>query len=1183
MSELAKEILKKAKEEKATFVDLGNCGLDGYLPDELFDEYFIENLEGLSLGNVTKNYLDIDWEDKWVTFLISPIKYYYTPNKGKKNNFKQNSELERISNFKRLTNLMIANEYNNPGELRTMDFIGNCNHLIELHLVNNQIKKIKGLNGNVRILDLGGNEINSIVGLNKNLQSLNLSGNKISKIEGLNENLQKLYLSRNQISNIEGLNENLQTLDLNLNQIRKIVNLTDNLQTLYLNENRITKIERLNKNLQSLYLYNNQISKIEELNENLKTLVLGGNQISKIEGLNENLQELYLTNNQISKIEELNENLKTLVLDGNQISKIEGLNENLQELYLTNNQISKIEELNENLKTLVLDENQISKIEGLNENLQTLDLSNNRISKIEGLHENLRTLFLRTNGIKKIEGLSDKLETLSLGGNQIQKIEGLPENLQTISLRYNLIENIKPLLTFLNREKNKLRIVLNSKSVEQSEVNIFGNPLIEPPMEVVEQGNEAIIRYFQDIEKQGAEYLYEAKMLIVGQPRAGKTSLRYKLQNIDIPLPEEEMTTRGIDIEKLEFDITDDEGNQRKFYYSIWDFGGQQIYYSTHQFFLTCRSLYVLVVDSGKDITGNEDPTINYWLQAVELMGKGNDGKSSPLLIVSNEKNDRKIDINLPQKKERFDFLEKEYKVNLNALRKDSSKFSSERVRDFSELQDFIKLKLKNLPLVGFPMPKNSVRIREELFELAKTTPFISSYEYFKICEKHDVTDYIRQIELSSVLHDLGAILYFKDYPALEDIIILQNLWVTGAVFAILDSKEIQESKGKFTKTFLSQLWNEKDYPGNVHNKLLALMMKFELCYEIKDAKETSYIVPELLSVEPPFNYKWEPNNDLILEYRYDFMPKGLLTKLIVRMNENIAKENNDQIVWKSGVKIDGKDLDCPNTYAEIQEKWDNKQLSIRVQGSISKDLMTIVSREIDKLNNEYFRLVKRGEESPKSQWYKMIPCNCKVCIKSDDKHFYDYSKLIERKEFGKDTIECEKKPYENVGINSLIEGVFSEKKNENIKKKMIITGKKKIFLSYSHKDEDFKEKLDTHFSGLKRNEKIETWNDRKIAPGTEWDDEIKNEMREADIILLLISSDFIASDYIWNTELSFVMERQKNGECVIAPVIIRHCDWKELEFAKKQVMPRDGKPVTKYADEDEAFTEIVEGIKKLI
>src|SRR5690606_30488914 len=132
----------------------------------------------------------------------------------------------------------------------------------------------------------------------------------------------------------------------------------------------------------------------------------------------------------------------------------------------------------------------------------------------------------------------------------------------------------------------------------------------------------------------------------------------------------------------------------------------------------------------------------------------------------------------------------------------------------------------------------------------------------------------------------------------------------------------------------------------------------------------STYIVPEMLSDSAPESYHWQPDNDLPLQYRYDFMPKGLLTRLIVRLHKYIFTEADQQSVWKTGVKINGNLMDCPNTYAEITEAWDNKQLSIRVQGKFSRELMSKITHEIDELNKSYFKQISDGNQPPKSKWY---------------------------------------------------------------------------------------------------------------------------------------------------------------------------------------------------------------------
>lgn len=142
---------------------------------------------------------------------------------------------------------------------------------------------------------------------------------------------------------------------------------------------------------------------------------------------------------------------------------------------------------------------------------------------------------------------------------------------------------------------------------------------------------------------------------------------------------------------------------------------------------------------------------------------------------------------------------------------------------------------------------------------------------------------------------------------------------------------------------------------------------------------------------------------------------------------------------------------------------------------------------------------------------------------------------------------------------------------------------KSKIFISYSHKDREYVYELSTYLKGLIRNGLIETWSDSTIMPGSDWDSEIKSQLTEADIIILLVSSDFIASDYIHNVELKKAIVRHNNGEAIIIPVIIRPCDFSNLEIGKLQALPTGGKPISKWDDKDEAWLDVLNGIKKVI
>ena len=138
------------------------------------------------------------------------------------------------------------------------------------------------------------------------------------------------------------------------------------------------------------------------------------------------------------------------------------------------------------------------------------------------------------------------------------------------------------------------------------------------------------------------------------------------------------------------------------------------------------------------------------------------------------------------------------------------------------------------------------------------------------------------------------------------------------------------------------------------------------------------------------------------------------------------------------------------------------------------------------------------------------------------------------------------------------------------------------VFLSYSRKDKVFKDELNNHLSQLRRNKKIKSWNDYEILPGQEWETEILKNLNKADIILLLISSDFLASEYC-TKEMLLALERHKKGISVVVPIILRACDWLDTEFAILNALPIGGQPIKLWDDQDRAFLDVVLGIKRLI
>lgn len=141
------------------------------------------------------------------------------------------------------------------------------------------------------------------------------------------------------------------------------------------------------------------------------------------------------------------------------------------------------------------------------------------------------------------------------------------------------------------------------------------------------------------------------------------------------------------------------------------------------------------------------------------------------------------------------------------------------------------------------------------------------------------------------------------------------------------------------------------------------------------------------------------------------------------------------------------------------------------------------------------------------------------------------------------------------------------------------------IFVSYSHKDEQFREELEVHLAMLKREGSIDVWHDRRIVAGSEINSTIDVELEQSDIVLLLISPDFLASSYCFDVEVQRAMQLQSQGNCEVIPTILRPCDWQSANapFSKLLAVPRDGIPVSKWPDKDEAFLDIVKQLRKAL
>jgi internalin A len=604
-------------------------------------------------------------------------------------------------------------------------------------------------------------------------------------------------------------------------------------------------------------------------------------------------------------------------------------------------------------------------------NLKSLNLSLDRLNTLPdsiGRLTNLISLNLCANPLKTLPESITQLENLTELNLRYNQLNSLPESIGNLS---NLI--------LLDLCHNQLKTLPASITQLTSlvEFNIEGNPLTQILPEIVGKGGLAIRDYYRQRLEEETDYIYEAKLLIIGKGGAGKTSLANKLIDSSYKLKfrgcdNPEKSTEGIDV--FHFYFPHSSGNS--FRINIWDFGGQEIYHATHQFFLTKRSLYLLVANALHD-----DTDFNYWLEVIELLSE-----ASPALIVKNEEQDRPCQINENQLRERFPKLEKIIPTNLSSN------------RGIPEIITAVQYHISQLSHIGQPLPKTWVRVRAVLEN--ETRNYIPQSEFLDLCDTHGFKRRKDKLQLSSYLHDLGVCLHFQDDPILKNWIILKPEWGTTAVYTVLDTPKVQQAFGCFNHDDLAKIWADDRY-SDMRDELLQLMMRFKLCYEIPHHPHT-YIAPQLLSPNQP-EYTWDETDNLILRYHYDFMPKGMLTRFTVEMHNLIDGE----FVWKDGVILTDN-----NTRAEVIEAYYKKEIRIRVFGFPKKDLLTRIRHEFKKIHDSYEKL----------RYQELIPCNCPTCKGSQNPYAYSLQKLQERLQNRTYEIECDKPLYHKVNINSLMD-----------------------------------------------------------------------------------------------------------------------------------------------------------------
>lgn len=715
----------------------------------------------------------------------------------------------------------------------------------------------------------------------------------------------------------------------------------------------------------------------------------------KLRKLRGNTDKVQLTTGRLKEVPnelKICTEIKNLDLFGNNIQEVPDWFfkfKKLEHLILRNNSLKLLPTIVftiENLKYLNLGENQINEISGHNfmnlMNIEKVDLSYNQILSIP--YEKIKyskctNLSINGNRLTDFPSVISEVKTiekLNLSENKISFIDddafnGL-EDLIELDLSFNELKYLPTSigklkkLKKLNLSGNKIshlpKEFENLTSLEFLDFN--GNPIERVPVEISSQGVSGIINYYLSLGDNAQ--LFEAKLLIVGQGNVGKTYLMNRLINKSIT---DLQTTEGIDIKTWKVDTN----SSSDFRINIWDFGGQEIYHSTHQFFLTNRSLYLLVWEARTD---QHLISFDYWLNVIRLLSN-----NSPVIIVLNKIDERIVNIDEKSLKTKFKNIVAFHQV------------SAYTGQNIELLTNNISAEINSLPLIGDKLPKVWLDIRDIMESIEAN--YIQIDDYLVICNQHGLSNK-RALFLSQYFHDLGVFLHFQDDSLLRNIVFLKPEWATNAVYKILDAKDVIIKDGEFDSEMLDSILF--DYDRDKRPYIVTLMKKFELCFEVDKNK---FLIPELLKPER-LEFDWDYKDNLRFEYHYDFMPAGILARFIVRTRNLIF----DKTFWKNGVIIQRE-----NTRALVTTDQYSRKLFIWIHGDNASLLLEIIRKEL----NDIHQTLNYPDVPEK------IPCNCQECINSMDPHLFNYS-FVKRISYENSfkTIPCEMS-FTGVNVHKLL------------------------------------------------------------------------------------------------------------------------------------------------------------------
>lgn len=1035
----------------------------------------------------------------------------------------------------------------------------------EILSLKDQIKYIRlGKRGQFSV---GGREPNHISDFSllqefPRLKKLSLSGLSLQSVRQLVSlvNLEDLDLSDMGLSDINGIGElvNLQVLDVSKNQLSLVSEVTkcQRLKSLDLSHNLIST---------PFFIEHGTLLSLETLK--LSNNIMPGNEYSRLADL-DNLQVLEANQTGLYDLEPLTgiSGLRELSLKGNAIDNIGMIDafERLELIDLSDNQLTNIQPLGKlsGLKTVLLQKNEISRLEPLNANeaLWKLNLSQNLVKDLAPLAKlgKLKHLVLDKNPLRSLQPLSSltSLSFLSVAETEtkdITPLAGLTE-LKFLNLRRNYIEDIKPLRDLFMKKKGRFAIYLAKSSpvaLGWSGLYLANNPIVNPPKQYLEAGIEAILSYWNQQEKkkirvEEKQKVNAAKLIIIGNSRVGKSTLSYLLCNKKLPAAPLS-STHGLAFSTWTPDWTI---NRNRLSVNIIDFGGQEYYHDTHHLFFNDRAAYLLLWNPAANMNQKiETPgqgsdrgdlvrhfSVEYWLNAIgiytgtdsqEFYSSGIDLLDDDIAVTDDfepdegEIEDELVD-NLPYAEDAEDpysqtpvllvqtYADQQGSVFLN-MRDLQDKFPqlAGAVSIGMDVEhkngtgiDLLQISLKNIFQsldigIGHKYEKSWVVIRQYIEEHEKNNFRLMTIKgfqaYFRAHSDAKVSYTEEETRVLCITLDYwGCILYKYKRQELKDVVVVNPQEFTRKVNALLTEK-VRQRNGVLLR---SQVLEIVDSDEEKAASLLSLLTIFKILYPLpgKDKDpEPLYLAPMYLIERPRYVDLFLTNFVAWYKIRYEgYFHKGILLDCFDRLGRELYFDEDRYFYWQWGMVLRRGDR-------IICVEFDDKHLN--------QILIRMVRKDRENIGQDSFL----QDILQAFQWINRL-YQYDLELSCDGKDFISKTILLEQMQLGLTKFALQDRKYDVRDFRFLLT-------NEEDSRPY-----KRVFVSYSSKDRNCLDKLTSHLHSYKNAGVIEYWNDLLLTE-REWNEQIKQEMDRANILIMLLSPDYLSTDYILKHEIPVALQ----------------------------------------------------------